>query len=129
LSFSNITVTTTTTIESDGGLPPPPLPSPARSESFNIPVILGTAPMSPTSPTEINPEAHDLPRMMTVVHTFEPTLTDELNIKVGDTVRMLEEYKDQWCLAQHIGSPDAPRGVVPRFCLQERKRIIPGLSI
>ncbi|KAF9014150.1 hypothetical protein BDQ17DRAFT_1230996 [Cyathus striatus] len=63
---------------------------------------------------------------MTVVHTFEPTLTDELNVNVGDTVRILEEYRDQWCLVQHVGPADAPRGVVPRFCLQEQKRIFPG---
>lgn len=67
----------------------------------------------------------NLPRLMTVVAPFTPTLEDELPLKVGDTVRVIEEYRDGWCLVQLVGRIDSPRGVVPCVCLQERKRIVP----
>jgi hypothetical protein len=62
---------------------------------------------------------------MTVIAPFTPTLEDELPLKVGDTVRIIEEYKDQWCMVQMVGRMDSPRGVVPCVCLQERKRMVP----
>ena len=62
---------------------------------------------------------------MTVIAPFTPTMEDELPLKVGDTVRIIEEYRDAWCLVQLVGRIDSPRGVVPCVCLQERKRIIP----
>ncbi|KAJ3483183.1 hypothetical protein NLI96_g6493 [Meripilus lineatus] len=65
-----------------------------------------------------------LPRLMTVVYTFVPTLADELSIKLGETIRLIEEYEDEWCLVQRVGKPDAEKGVIPRFCLQERPEVI-----
>ncbi|TFK30281.1 hypothetical protein FA15DRAFT_663680 [Coprinopsis marcescibilis] len=67
----------------------------------------------------------NLPRLMNVITAFTPTMDDELPIQVGDTVRLLEEYKDSWCLVQMVGRIDSPRGVVPYVCLQERRRIVP----
>lgn len=61
----------------------------------------------------------DLPRLMVVASTYVPSLPDELPIAVGEPLRMLEEYEDEWCLVQRIGKADEERGVVPRFCLQE----------
>jgi hypothetical protein len=61
---------------------------------------------------------------MNVVSLFTPNLPDELHVKVGDVVRIFEEYKDWWCLAQFVGKKDAPKGVVPLVCLQERKRVM-----
>uniref|UniRef100_A0A0W0GCH6 SH3 domain-containing protein n=1 Tax=Moniliophthora roreri TaxID=221103 RepID=A0A0W0GCH6_MONRR len=69
-----------------------------------------------------------LPRLMTVINTFEPSLDDELLIQIGETIRLLEEYNDGWCLVQRIGKADSPRGVVPRFCLVERETVIPTSS-
>ncbi|KAJ3525340.1 hypothetical protein NMY22_g10619 [Coprinellus aureogranulatus] len=84
------------------------------------------SPLSPSSPSSSPSHAqHCLPRLMTVIAPFTPTLEDELPLKVGDTVRIIEEYKDQWCLVQMVGRMDSPRGVVPCVCLQERKRIVP----
>lgn len=62
---------------------------------------------------------------MTVVATYVPSLNDELAIKVGESVRMLEEYEDEWCLVQYVGRTDDKKGVCPRFCLVERQDIIP----
>lgn len=81
-------------------------------------------PPSVSSPTCPSPNTY-LPRLMTVIAPFTPTLDDELPLKVGDTVRIIEEYKDDWCMVQMVGRMDSPRGVVPCVCLQERKRMVP----
>lgn len=64
---------------------------------------------------------------MVVTCTFVPSLADELAIKVGETLRLVEEYEDEWCLVQRVGKPDAEKGVIPRFCLQERPEIVASL--
>ncbi|KAF9556012.1 hypothetical protein CPC08DRAFT_599136, partial [Agrocybe pediades] len=53
---------------------------------------------------------------------YIPTLSDELRVQVGDTVRVLQEYQDGWCFAQYVGKADAPKGVVPLVCLEDRRR-------
>ena len=65
---------------------------------------------------------------MTISDTFVPSLEDELSVKLHEVVRLLEEYDDDWCLVQRVGRPDAPKGVVPRFCLKERPEIVPALG-
>jgi len=61
---------------------------------------------------------------MTVNALYVPSLSDELPIRMGETIRMIEEYEDKWCLVQRVGRTDE-RGVIPRFCLIERQEIIP----
>jgi len=46
-------------------------------------------------------------------------------MSIGETVRMLEEFKDRWCLVQRVGRADAGKGVVPRFCLDEQPSTVP----
>ncbi|KAJ6526272.1 hypothetical protein DFH09DRAFT_170643 [Mycena vulgaris] len=100
-------------------LPPQmPLPSPARSASFANHQTASLAQME-----TVDEEA--MPRLMTVVNSFTPTLEDELSIQIGEAVRVLEEYQDGWALVQRIGRIDAPKGVVPRSCITERERVIP----
>lgn len=65
------------------------------------------------------------PRLMSVSNSFDPSMEDELSITVGETVRILEEYEDEWCLVQRVGRMDAEKGVVPRFCLAERLEVVP----
>ncbi|KAH8099632.1 hypothetical protein BXZ70DRAFT_239795 [Cristinia sonorae] len=65
-----------------------------------------------------------LPRLMIVTSTFIPSLPDELLIKVGEPLRLIEEYEDEWCLVQRVGKEDAEKGVIPRFCLHERPEIL-----
>ncbi|KII88158.1 hypothetical protein PLICRDRAFT_54014 [Plicaturopsis crispa FD-325 SS-3] len=93
-----------------------PAPSP-RSSSF---------PSSQRKSTTSSRADKKLPRLMSVCMTFDPALEDELAIQFGEAVRMLEEYEDEWCLVQRVGKSDAPKGVVPRFCLQERPDVIPA---
>jgi Variant SH3 domain len=94
-----------------------PIPSP-RSHSFitHELVIPNQGPSDELS--EDKNFGH--PRVMTVATAFIPNLADELSVEVGELVRMLDEYGDGWCLVQRIGNFDAPKGVVPRFCLHER---------
>ncbi len=119
---------------------PSPLPSPARSASFVIRDIQDTPPehlvstqkishsqedKSSRTSTESSSSTSELPRLMTVLATYTPNLEDELSIRIGDTVRMLEEFKDGWCVVQYVGQYNAAKGVVPRVCLQERKSVVP----
>jgi hypothetical protein len=64
---------------------------------------------------------------MTVAVLYVPSLSDELPIRLGETIRMIAEYEDEWCLVQRVGRTDE-RGVIPRFCLTERQEIIPRLG-
>lgn len=95
-----------------------PVPSPRRTSSF------GTEGFGEQANLKAKPsmKGQKLPRRMLVEHTFVPTLADELAIKVGDVLNMLEEYEDEWCLVERVGSRSGERGVVPRFCLKERPR-------
>lgn len=95
--------------------------SPARTSSF-APYDMAQ------NRTSTSPQKSDkkLPRMMSVSTTFTPTLEDELSVELGETVRLIEEYEDSWCLVQRVGRIDAPKGVVPRLCLQERAEVVPG---
>ncbi len=61
-----------------------------------------------------------LPRLVTAVQTFPVTLHDELEVKEGEVLRLLQEFKDGWSLCQRVGPPDAEKGAVPLCCLAER---------
>ncbi|KAJ6501922.1 hypothetical protein C8R45DRAFT_604958 [Mycena sanguinolenta] len=105
-------------------LPPQaPLPSPARSASFAQHQSAHFAELEPIN------EANTMPRLMTVVNSFIPTLEDELSIQIGDTVRLIEEFHDGWALVQCIGVMDAPKGVVPRTCITDRERSSPTFNL
>ena len=101
---------------------PPPsksVPSPTRNSSFGP---------HPVVNSKLNSSRHSekkFPRLMSVVSSFEPSMEDELWITVGETIRILVEYQDEWCLVQRVGRIDAEKGVVPRHCLMERPEVIP----
>lgn len=83
------------------------------------------APISPRTVASIAPKlppvpSARLPRLVLVESTFQTTLHDELSIKVGEVLRLLEEYEDEWCLVQRVGSKNAEKGVVPRFCVVDK---------
>jgi len=52
-----------------------------------------------------------------VTHAFPATLPDELDIKVGENLRLLRVFKDGWSLCQRTGSATTAIGVVPLCCL------------
>jgi Variant SH3 domain len=61
---------------------------------------------------------------MIVTTSFDSTLPDELSMRAGETLRLIREFDDEWCLAQHVGLLTAEKGVVLRFCLSERPRVV-----
>jgi Variant SH3 domain len=61
---------------------------------------------------------------MLVTTAFEPTRDDELSVRSGEILRLVKEFEDEWCLVQRVGGPEAERGVIPRFCLVDRPRVI-----
>ncbi|KAH9043363.1 hypothetical protein EDB85DRAFT_1885687 [Lactarius pseudohatsudake] len=101
----------------------PPVPSP-RSASFNTSTTAPPVPRTTGIPAVFAPKA--LPRLMVVSTAFHPTRNDELGVRAGETLRLLKEFEDEWCLVQRVGRPDADKGVVPRFCLADRPRVIKG---
>ena len=115
----NLPTLTVTHDDSMLSVPPvaSPVPSPRRTSSF-----LKDAPAETNLKPKPSIKGQKLPRKMLVEHTFIPSLADELSIKVGEILTMLEEYEDEWCLVERLGSRSGERGVVPRFCLKERPR-------
>lgn len=100
----------------------PPVPSP-RSASFNTSSNVTPAPRT-TLAAVFAPKT--LPRLMLVSTTFQPSRDDELAVRAGETLRLLKEFEDEWCLVQRVGRPNAEKGVVPRFCIVDRPRAIKG---
>ncbi|KAL0946489.1 hypothetical protein HGRIS_012707 [Hohenbuehelia grisea] len=104
------------------------MPSP-RSSSFRAAKSIWS---TTTTASVIDPNSLDSPdgakppplpsRLMVVIDTFVPSLDDELAVRVGEVVHMLEEYRDGWCLVQRVGRLDAQRGVVPRTHIEDRKQ-------
>ncbi len=101
--------------------PTTPMPSPIRTASIGPGTPLYKTLASPPKAIPRPASGKPLPRLMIVASTFVPSLADELPIRAGEVLRMLEEYEDEWCLVQRVGKVDAERGVVPRFCLKDRR--------
>ncbi|CDO70013.1 hypothetical protein BN946_scf184354.g15 [Trametes cinnabarina] len=121
LNLPTVTVTHDNSTLSVPAPVPSPVPSPRRASSFGLGAPMGTDGQANLK-SKPSVKGQKLPRNMLVEHTFIPSLADELTIKVGETLRMLEEYEDEWCLVERLGSRSGERGVVPRFCLKERPR-------
>ncbi|KAG1461822.1 hypothetical protein G6F56_005641 [Rhizopus delemar] len=51
-----------------------------------------------------------------IAATFTPTLYDEMDVQIGDQVRVLLEFDDGWC--QGINLNNNTMGVFPRHCLE-----------
>ena len=64
--------------------------------------------------------AKRLPRLVHVVHLYTPSMEDELPIKLGEVLRLTQEFKDGWCAVQRVGNVDSEKGVVPNFCIEDR---------
>jgi hypothetical protein len=103
------------------GIVPPPTQRPVMSPSAADPNPIVARRLSSSS----RKSERKLPRLMNVSDAFEPSGEDELSLTVGETVRLLEEYEDEWCSIQRVGRIDAEKGVVPRFCLSERPEVVP----
>ncbi|ORZ07884.1 hypothetical protein BCR42DRAFT_302849, partial [Absidia repens] len=52
----------------------------------------------------------------TVLTTYTPTLSDEIDVQRNDQVQIFEEYDDGWCLGINI-TRGQTRGVFPKHCV------------
>lgn len=100
----------------------PPIPSPRTISSGFLSAAAARTPRTSFS-ARFSP--NPLPRLMVVATTFTPTMEDELSIRTGETLRLLEQFEDEWCLVQRVGRADAEKGVIPRFCPKERPHVSP----
>jgi hypothetical protein len=114
--------TVSTPVRESFDLPPVPSPSP-RSASFQY-ITDTTAASTPRASLTTLSASKSLPRLMVVTTSFESTRHDELGLRTGETMRLIREFDDEWCLVQRVGRHTAERGVVPRFCLSERPRVV-----
>ncbi|KAM4056716.1 variant SH3 domain-containing protein [Hirsutella rhossiliensis] len=103
-------------------------PSPAETEFSVSSVPAGSAPLATNGAVAI--EAAGGPANSGVHRVeleFKPTLEDEMELRVGELVRLLHEYDDGWCLVIRLNR--SQQGVVPRTCLSSRPvkpRLPPG---
>ncbi|KAF8930185.1 hypothetical protein EDD21DRAFT_375030 [Dissophora ornata] len=67
----------------------------------------GNTPMTPTTPLGT----------YNVLAVYTPALADEIEIGLGDSVTILQEYDDGWCMGVN-NSRNGVRGVFPRHCLE-----------
>ncbi|KAF8635541.1 hypothetical protein AX17_003924 [Amanita inopinata Kibby_2008] len=67
------------------------------------------------------PKLRSLPRQMIVATSFTPQLEDEMMVKVGEVVKLSEEFFDGWCLVERRRGINVERGVMPKVCLRERE--------
>ncbi|KAG0339343.1 hypothetical protein BG004_006863 [Podila humilis] len=77
------------------------LPEPATSTPKE------SLPMTPTKPLGT----------YNVVATYTPALADEIEIGLGDSVTILQEYDDGWCMGVN-NSRGGVKGVFPRHCVE-----------
>ncbi|KAF9182940.1 hypothetical protein BGZ51_004353 [Haplosporangium sp. Z 767] len=75
------------------------LPEPAASPKESLP-------MTPTKPLGT----------YNVVATYTPALADEIEIGLGDSVTILQEFDDGWCMGVN-NTKNGIKGVFPRHCV------------
>jgi hypothetical protein len=94
-------------------------PSPVWTE--DIPVSPGPAPSGPLPVAASGRSARGPAPASDNVHRiqldFKPSMSDELELRAGQLVRMLHEYDDGWALCVRMDR--SQQGVVPRTCLSK----------
>ncbi|KAF2839482.1 hypothetical protein M501DRAFT_717014 [Patellaria atrata CBS 101060] len=90
---------------------PSAAPSPAWTESSELPASPGPA------PTGAPPGSPGMNNVHRVHQPFVPSMEDELDLHQGQLVRMVHEYDDGWALC--IRMDRTQQGVVPRSCLSK----------
>ncbi|KAI8597820.1 hypothetical protein EDD21DRAFT_287328, partial [Dissophora ornata] len=53
----------------------------------------------------------------TVVTIYTPALPDEIELGQGDSVTILQEYDDGWCMGVN-NTRGGTKGVFPRHCVE-----------
>ena len=55
----------------------------------------------------------------TVRRPFFPQREDELQVNIGDFVRLLQSFDDGWALAEKVGASNGKQGFIPLECFHE----------
>lgn len=131
-------------VDPEHSFPPTPPSTAAQYAHLYTPRTAGThivvSPMSAMDPQQGGiagdqpvPNASEIaanvfPRLVKVVGIFKPTLGDELTLSLGETLRLLHVFPDDWCLVQRLFPQESgePRtttvmesGAVPILCLAD----------
>lgn len=98
---------------------PPPIALPPMS--YNNPALVAITSVGAITTTPAQWSSSPLLRNGAIVKsTFIPTLPDELSLKMGETLRVLNEYDDGWALcANRMGE----QGMVPLDCLDRSEEV------
>jgi hypothetical protein len=84
--------------------------------SSNIPATMVTS-VVPPSDQPANDIWQQTPiGTFTIVTTYVPTLSDEIDVQPNDQVQIFEEYDDGWCLGVNLTRGQA-KGVFPKHCI------------
>ncbi|KAK8242468.1 hypothetical protein IWZ00DRAFT_377454 [Phyllosticta capitalensis] len=88
---------------------------PPRAGEPEVPQV----PPSPgPAPVGAPPSTPDSDRIHRVQLDFMPSMADELEVKVGELVRLIHAYDDGWCMCVRFDR--SASGVVPRSCMSEQ---------
>lgn len=115
-----------------GSHDPPPatyMPPPPPETTYNAqPYYQDPVQMSPISPAyappvmaSYAPPAQEMSGSLgvfNVVSVYTPTLSDEIDIQLGDHIELLVEYDDGWCQGVNLSRGNA-KGVFPRHCVEQ----------
>lgn len=103
---------------------PPPLHIPPDTYAAGLSPVLSPRTSASKERNTTPTPSTKLPRLVIVDSSFTVSLHDELEIREGETLRLLEEYEDDWCLVERLDPESAKRGVVPRFCVVDKPNVV-----
>ena len=91
--------------------------SPSSSTNRYVDPTTPTNPyVDPTTPTNDTSSYSHIP-IKVIRRSFQPTLPDELAVKLDDRVRVLHTFDDGWGLIEKVGGEEE-RGLIPMACLK-----------
>ncbi|KAI9179561.1 hypothetical protein H9P43_004889 [Blastocladiella emersonii ATCC 22665] len=86
-------------------MPPPPLPLPLQTTGYLPPALPPSAPASPAVTTRPPLPAMAVPgEPWTALWDYAPQAADELAVRRGDTVVVLEAFDDAWARCRHAAT-------------------------
>ncbi|KAI8139568.1 hypothetical protein BJV82DRAFT_659830 [Fennellomyces sp. T-0311] len=93
------------------------MPSPEYNHAPSpVPAAPVVVPAPQESPQPVAAQASTSLGIFTVVSTYTPTLSDELDIQPGDRVDVIVEYDDGWCQGINLSRGNC-KGVFPKHCV------------
>jgi hypothetical protein len=106
--------------------PKPPIASPtAASADFPNPFVDAASASSTLVPGAIVPQG-EAAELQTIRRPFQPTLSDELGVNIGDQIRIVHMFDDGWAQVEKAtGTGVGTSGLIPIDCLREENEELP----